>query len=77
MKLPLRFTAFIISFILSILFMSITLIIATLFIGVCILFSPIILIYALYFITATTYDEMIRYIDKYSFHKYEIVNDKN
>ena len=53
------------------------LIIATLFIGVCILFSPIILIYALYFITATTYDEMIRYIDKYSFHKYERVNDKN
>ena len=70
MKLALKFTAFIISFILSILFMIIMLLVVTMFIGVCILLSPIILIYVLWFMIEITYNEMIRYINKYSFHKY-------
>ena len=77
MKLPLRVTAFTISFILAVLCMVLILLLALSFIGVCLLFSPIIILYSIYFLTHIMYEEMMRYIDKYSFHKYEIVNDKN
>lgn len=77
MKLPLRVTALTISFILAVLCMVLILLLALSFIGVCVLFSPIIILYAIYFLTHIMYEEMMRYIDKYSFHKYEIVNDKN
>lgn len=77
MKLPLKVTALTISFILAVLCMVLILLLALSFIGVCVLFSPIIILYAIYFLTHIMYEEMMRYIDKYSFHKYEIVNDKN
>lgn len=77
MKLPLRVTAFTISFILAVLCMALILLLALSFIGVCLLFSPIIILYAIYFLTHIMYEEMMRYIERYSFSKYEMIEDKN
>jgi uncharacterized membrane protein len=77
MKLPLRVTAFTISFILAVLCMALILLLALSFIGVCVLFSPVIILYAIYFLTHIMYEEMMRYIERYSFSKYEMIEDKN
>lgn len=77
MKSYLKFATLILSFILSILFIWIMLLFTSLFIGLCIIVSPILILYGIYYITIAIYKEMMRYINQHTYTDYIEITDKD